>query len=130
MVERRAKVSKSRKKIDEQLSSWQSGKLSVEEIHAWAESILDTTQYETFVDDWNQDDYSVSMEVLRILEMADLNLLIAEDIPLLRKLLTIDSIEELNSQADAYFKKVDFDKRKNDLKDIKYYVPSRESKSK
>lgn len=95
----------------------------MEEIHAWAESIYDH-QFETFVDDWDRDDNSVSMEILHRLEMANLNLLIAEDIPLLKKLLTVDSIVELNFQADAYFKNVDFDKRRNELKDINFYVTS------
>jgi hypothetical protein len=116
------KQSASRRELHHQLTKWEEGEIDVASIKAWAEEILDTDTWQTFIDDWTQEDEeSVSLEILRTLEMADINLLTPEDVPVLKELLNVDDLKTFHAQKDAHFQQVNYAKRTQELAHVPFY---------
>lgn len=93
--------------------------ISIEEVNKWADKLY-PNNFEP--DDWEGNN-SLIVEILPILESADMNLLIAEDIPLLISVLkTPKGKYELGlDKLNNYFKQINYTHRKVKLNKIKFY---------
>lgn len=112
--------------IQEQLPRWKQGVVSVSDIKAWADSLLRGDEFDDFIDDWTEnEEFSVVLEILRLLEMAHIELLIPEDIPALEELLTSPSTEAFTKRSTEYFARIDYSKGRAALKESLFYVTDR-----
>ena len=98
------------------LSSWQAGALSAAAVHAWAEARYAVSSFEP-------EDEAVN-EVLANLDKLDMNLITVEDVPALQQLLgdNAESLERALASYDAYFSRVDFARRRQQLAEDPLYA--------
>jgi len=112
-----------RKHVIDILSKWQSGQLSASEVHNWAENkyLKSGIDYE----DWeDNDDESVTNEVLANLDTLDMNLVTKEDIPIF-----LEFLKTPNGKFKQGYKKlkdslntIDIVKRKEKLSNNPLYL--------
>ncbi|MFC4348641.1 hypothetical protein ACFO5Q_12375 [Kordiimonas lipolytica] len=114
----------SRANIKEVLERWAEGTLSAEEVHAWAGQHYQNRAYD-FEDREDQEENSVSNEVLAQLDMLDMNLLVPEDIPSYIEFLStpLGGFDDGYSKLKAYLGTVNIDVRREQLKGTSPYQP-------
>jgi hypothetical protein len=104
------------------LYSWKNNKINAEDIYNTANILFNHNDIKFL--DWEFDNqYSVSLEVLKYLESLDLNLVIQQDINYFIEFLNT-KIGDFNSGYkiwDEYLKSINYETRKKMLKDIYPY---------
>ena len=105
------------------LEDWQCGKLSAEEVHDWAESLYFPGAID--YDDWENDENSVTNEVLAALDMMDMKLIISSDVQTYLEFLQTPAgqFDKGYEKLDAALKSIDYRKRAKELKDDPLYGP-------
>jgi hypothetical protein len=105
-----------RSEVRSVLADWQAGLRTSTEVHAWAETRF-------AVDDWECED-DIANEVLAQLDMLDMNLLTADDIPVLLSIFDLPAGEadRANEILSSYFAGVDLHKRKKALANDPLYA--------
>jgi hypothetical protein len=108
------------------LQQWQSGHLTAEAIHVWAESNYLPGDV-SFID-WEgptDNERSVACEVLAALDRLDMNLMLAEDIPVYLNFLSTPSgsFDDGFARFEASLRSIDYSSRRIRLLDDPLYSP-------
>ena len=101
--------------IDAVLVHWSSHELSASEVHNWAEARFAT-------DSWEPENEVVN-EVLGHLDRLDMNLVVVEDIPLLREALLARNEEDANRLIERSYAITPLDARKLMCAGKQIYAP-------
>jgi len=98
--------------VESKLRQWQSGELTAAEVHNWAEDTFATDQWEPESDAVN--------EVLAKLDTLDMDLVTAEDVPVLLSALRSNAFEAILAE---HFARVDIELRRVRLAGVPPYAP-------
>ena len=113
----------SRQEVLEQLSAWQQRQLSAVAIHMWANEnhMNDDLIFQDVIEGT---DHSATAEVLAELSMLDMNLLIAEDVPLFKAFLNTDPkhFDEAYVTFVSALQNINREGRKRKLKNTEPYI--------
>lgn len=116
-----------RSEIADVLRNWLSGGLTAEQVHAWATEIyfgfrtIDADDEEE-VDD---EEFDILNEVMGGLDMLNINLMIAEDVPLYLEFLATSpgQFEQGYRKLQEGLDRIDIRARQRALADIPFYAP-------
>ncbi len=106
------------------LKHWLDGRLTAHQIHGWAEERAGNSAFD--IDDWEEvGSNSVANEILRALDMLDMNFMLPDDIPFY-----LEFLDTPEGQFDDGYRKwqdalnsIDYDLRKKALRAISLYAP-------
>ena|ERR1041384_2329586 len=111
-----------REDVARKLTDWAAGRVSSEEIFAWADKLypFDDVEYT----DWENDENSITNEVLAALEMVDMNLVLPEDVPMYLEFLSTPAGQFQTGYArlQQRLAKIDFERRRKQLRDVQPYA--------
>ncbi|HEV3145796.1 MAG TPA: hypothetical protein VGZ47_18045 [Gemmataceae bacterium] len=113
----------SRNEIAEVLRKWQLGLLTAEHVHNWAGAryLHDDVDY----DDEENDEHSVANEVMAHLDLLDMNLMVAEDIPIYLEFLETPAgqFEQGCKKFNEALDRIEIEARRQQLTHIPLYAP-------
>ena len=115
MAGREAMISITRAEIALVLERWTTGQLDAREVHAWAEARFAVDAYEP--------EDEVANEVLACLDMLDMNLVIAQDVPTLMLALNARTAEEASKELCVVPTPEALSERRRALVDDALYAP-------
>lgn len=109
-------MNKEREELIKTLRDWQNGTLTASQVHEWGENHFPYS---------GEPHDEVTNEVLQRLDILDMNLLIAEDAPMLLDVLANATTgAEADQMIDAYYKSnVNIEARKRQLASDPLYAP-------
>lgn len=108
--------------LRELLTRWLKGDLDERDVHEEAERLW--SQSEEWPEYSEEDPRSIPLEVLSQLEILNHQLITKEDVPAMLRFLDTPPSRELDAwrRWREYWDEVDFDKRRQELKDNPYYI--------
>jgi hypothetical protein len=114
----------SRGDIADVLRRWQSGLLTAEQVHSWAEELYSPGHLD-FDDREGDDEDSVANEVLSSLDMLNLNLLVVGDVPIYLEFLGTPpgQFAEGYQKFEQALSRIDREERRRRLAHIPFYAP-------
>lgn len=106
------------------LEDWEAGKMTAQEVHAWAESCYAVSGVE-YDDNEGDEDNSVANEVMARLDMLNLDLMFPEDIPIYLEFLQApkNGFAAAFRKWDAALQNIDRKARAQNLKNDPLYEP-------
>jgi hypothetical protein len=110
-----------REEIARMLSDWANGGVSAQDVFGWAGTLYPSDELECA--DWENDQNSVSNEVLAALDMLDVNLALPEDVPIYLEFLStpVGHFEVGHRRFRGRLEAIDYESRARHLRDVLPY---------
>src|SRR5579883_2712628 len=104
------------------LRDWAEGRVAEYQVHLWAQELYPSREGCEY-EDWDENDESVLRDVLGDLDMLDMNLRSAEDVPIYLDFLATprDQYAAGHAEYRRRLEAIDLDRRREQLKDVPYY---------
>jgi hypothetical protein len=112
-----------REEVAEKLRDWAGGRVSTEEIQSWASAAF--LQDDVDFADWEEEDDSVTKEVVAALDMLDMNLVLPEDTPIYLEFLAtpVGNFATGYANMRRRVEEIDYEERSIRLREVEPYAP-------